>query len=112
LLESEFNVIGSVENGQRVLELAPSLSPDILVLDIGMPFLNGIEAAARLRQSGSLTKVVFLTANDDLDFVDAARSVGALGYVLKSRAAADLTLAIHAALEGREFVSPSLTSIH
>jgi DNA-binding NarL/FixJ family response regulator len=108
LLEGEFHVIGTAENGQRALELAPILSPDVIVLDVGMPVLNGIEAAERLRESGSTSKIVFLTMHEDADFVNAALSTGALGYVLKSSAGADLIPAIHQAVEGKRFVSPSI----
>jgi DNA-binding NarL/FixJ family response regulator len=108
LLGGEFHVIGTAENGQRALELAPVLSPDVIVLDVCMPGLNGIEAAERLRESGSASKVVFLTAHEDADFVDAALSTGALGYVLKCSAGTDLIPAIHQAVEGKRFVSPSI----
>lgn len=107
LLEGEFQVVGAVENGKRVLELAPNLSPDILVLDICMPVLGGLEAALRLKECGSRTRVVFLTVHDDLDFVAAAQSAGALGYVLKPFLATDLIPAIRNALEGKAFVSRS-----
>jgi DNA-binding NarL/FixJ family response regulator len=108
LLEGEFQVVGAVENGKRVLELAPSLDPDILVLDICMPVLNGIEAALQLKESGSRAKVIFLTVHEDADFFEATRSVGAVGYVLKPSLAQDLLPAIHRALEGTSFVSPSM----
>ena len=108
LLEGEFHVIGTAENGQRALELAPVLSPDVIVLDVCMPVLNGIEAAERLRESGSASKVVFLTVHEDADFVNAALSTGALGYVLKCSAGADLIPAIRQAVEGKRFVSPSI----
>lgn len=105
LLQGEFHVVGAVENGQRVLEVAPSLSPDILVLDICMPVLSGIEAALRLQESGSRIRVVFLTVHEDPDFVEAALSAGALGYVLKPFLATDLIPAIRKALEGKTFTS-------
>lgn len=108
LLESEFHVVGAVENGERVMEAVPSLTPDILVLDICMPVLNGIEAAARLKESGFPGKVIFLTVHEDADFFQAARSVGALGYVLKSSLTDDLLPAVRRALAGNTFVSPSM----
>jgi len=108
LLEGEFHVVGTVENGERVLQLVRSLAPDILVLDICMPVLNGIEAAIRLKESGSQAKVIFLTVHEDADFLEAARSVGALGYVLKSSLAHDLVPAVRRALEGNTFVSPRM----
>jgi len=108
LLEREFHVVGTVENGERVLQLVQSLAPDILVLDISMPVLNGIEAAIRLKESGSQAKVIFLTVHEDADFLEAARSVGALGYVLKSSLAHDLVPAVRRVLEGNTFVSPRM----
>lgn len=108
LLEGEFHVIGKVENGKRVLELAATLDPDILVLDICMPVLNGIEAAVRLKECGVHAKIIFLTVHEDPDFFEAARSVGALGYVLKSSVTHDLRAAVRRALEGNTFVSPSM----
>jgi DNA-binding NarL/FixJ family response regulator len=110
LLEGEFDVIGTAENGQRAVELVLVLSPDVVVLDVCMPILNGIEAATELRKSGSAPKVVFLTVNEDPDSVEAALSTGAFGYVLKCSAGEDLIPAIHQAVEGKRFVSPSLST--
>jgi DNA-binding NarL/FixJ family response regulator len=110
LLEGEFDIIGTADNGQRAVELVPVLCPDIVVLDVCMPVLNGIEAAAQLRNSGAPPKIVFLTVNDDPDFVDAALSTGALGYVLKCSARQDLIPAIHQAVDGKRFVSPSIST--
>jgi len=106
ILEPDFNLVGTAQDGQRVLQLVPSLFADILILDICMPLMNGIEVARHLKEDGSVAKVVFLTANDDADFVEAAMSAGALGYVLKPRLATDLIPAIWNAMEGRTFVSP------
>jgi DNA-binding NarL/FixJ family response regulator len=108
VLEGEFQIVGTAENGAGVLDLTPDLSPDVLVLDISMPVVTGIEAALRLRQAGSTIKVIFLTVHDDLDFVEAAMAVGALGYVLKQSLATDLVPAIWKVLEGSIFISPSL----
>jgi len=108
VLEGQFKVVGTAEDGERAFELAPSLSPDVLVLDISMPGMDGIEVALRLRNQGSKAKVVFLTVHEDTDFVKAAMSVGALGYVLKLCLATDLVPAIWKALEGNAFVSPSI----
>ena len=108
VLEGQFKVVGTAEDGERAFELAPSLSPDVLVLDISMPVMDGIEVASRLRNQGSKAKVVFLTVHDDTDFVKAAMSAGALGYVLKPCLATDLVPAIWRALEGNTFVSPSV----
>ena len=108
ILEDEFQIVGTANNGMRALELAASLTPDIVVLDISMPEVNGIEAAWRLREEGSLARVVFLTAHNDPDLVEAAMSAGALGYVLKSHLATDLVPALRNALEGNTFVSRSI----
>ena len=108
LLEREFEVIASVEDGAALLEAASKLKPDVCVLDISMPVLNGIETATRLRQSGSTAKIVFLTIHEDLDFVQAALKTGASGYVVKRRMVSDPRPAIKEALAGRIFVSSSI----
>jgi DNA-binding NarL/FixJ family response regulator len=108
LLEDEFDVIAAVTTGERVIEAALRLAPDLLVLDISMPVLNGIEAAACLKKSGSRAKVIFLTVNADPDIVEMALSIGALGYVLKPHLTADLIPAIRQVLQDRVFVSPAM----
>lgn len=104
-LEREFEILGAVENGHALLEAAARLKPDVCLLDISMPVLNGIETATRLKQSGSTAKVVFLTIHEDPDFVQAALEAGALGYVVKRRMMSDLRPALKEALAGRIFVS-------
>ena len=106
LLQDDFDVVGFAQNGQEAIEAAEALDPDLLVFDISMPILNGIQAASRLRDSGCKAKVIFLTVHEDRDYVEAAFSVGALGYVFKSRVATDLIPALRAALRGQEFTSP------
>lgn len=108
-LESHFDVVEAVGDGQSLLTQAARLEPDVVVLDISMPVLNGIEAARKLKAAGSTAKVVFLTMHADPDYVHAALATGALGYVIKSRLATDLLLSIREALAGRRFVSPSIT---
>jgi DNA-binding NarL/FixJ family response regulator len=108
LLKDQFDVIAAVTNGERVIEAAVRLAPDLLVLDISMPIMNGLEAAFCLRESGSKAKVIFLTVNQDPDIVEMALSIGALGYVLKQRLATDLIRAIREALDNRIFVSPTV----
>lgn len=107
-LGDEFDVIGTAEDGTLAVELATRLSPDVLVLDVSMPLLNGIEAACRLQELGSHARVIFLTVHADPEFVEAALSVGALGYVLKPSLATDLVPAIRAVVRGDIFISPSL----
>jgi DNA-binding NarL/FixJ family response regulator len=110
LLEREFEVVDSVENGLALLEAAAELEPDVCLLDISMPVLNGIETATRLKQSGSTAKIVFLTIHEDPDFVRAALKTGASGYVVKRRMVSDLRPAIREALAGRTFVSSSVAA--
>jgi DNA-binding NarL/FixJ family response regulator len=107
-LASEFDIIGTAEDGERAIELATQLFPDILVLDISMPIVNGIEAAWRLKRLASPTRIIFVTVHTDPDFVEAARSAGALGYVWKESMASDLAPAVRAVLQGNRFTSPSM----
>ncbi len=106
LLEKEFQVVGTVGDGQAALEAVAELRPDVLILDISMPVLDGLQAALRLKQKKSKVKIVFLTVHEDPDFARAALAMGALGYVVKPRLATDLLVAIKEALAGRSFVSP------
>jgi DNA-binding NarL/FixJ family response regulator len=110
LLEPEFDVVDTVGDGQSLVENVPRHDPDLLVLDITMPRVNGIEAARQLTASGARAKIVFLTVHADEDYVREAQAAGGLGYVVKSRLASDLAPALWAALAGREFVSPSITN--
>ena len=111
LLREEFDIVGSAHDGGQALEAAARLNPDLLILAISMPVLNGIQVAARLRDSGCKAKVIFLTVHEDRDYIDAAFAVGALGYVLKSRVGTDLLPAIHAVLQGHRFTSPLQTLV-
>lgn len=108
-LEPEFEVVGAVEDGNALLEAASRMKPDVCVVDISMPIMSGIEAVSQMRASGSGVKIVFLTVHEDPDFVRAALETGALGYVVKSRVATDLSPAVRAALAGRLFISPCCT---
>ncbi len=83
------------------------LNPDVIVADISMPALSGLDAAHQLREIGSTAKLVFLTIHDEQEFVDACLEEGALGYVVKSHMKRDVIPAIHAALAGRSFISSS-----
>ncbi|HEY5838777.1 MAG TPA: response regulator transcription factor [Pyrinomonadaceae bacterium] len=104
-LELEFEVVAAVGNGRTLLEAAARFNPDICLLDISMPVLNGIETAIQLKERGSTAKVLFLTIHEDPDFMDAALKTGASGYVLKRRMASDLRPAIRDVLAGKTFVS-------
>jgi len=108
LLESEFEVVGKVSNGQALFDEAIRLKPDVIVTDISMPILNGIEASSRLKESGCSSRIVFLTVHSDPEFVRTCLSTGAFGYVAKSRLLSELVPAIHEALAGKIFVSREL----
>lgn len=108
MLRDEFSVVGTAENGAIAVELATRLCPDVLVLDICMPVENGIEAACQLKELGSAARVIFLTVNTEPEFVEAAISAGAMGYVLKQSLTADLVPALWAVMHGRTFISPSM----
>ena len=105
LLDDRFEIVATVDNGQSLIEDACRLDPDLLVLDISMPVMNGIEATRHLKKAGSRAKVIFLTVHEDRDFIEAAFSAGALGYVLKPGLATDLLAAIREALQDHTFVS-------
>lgn len=108
LLEPRFEVIGVVTDGRQLLIEAAKLKPDVVVLDIGMPLLNGLEAAGRLRQSLPNTALIFLTMQDDPNLAAAALNLGTVGYVLKHAAASELLVAISTVLQGKAFVTPRL----
>lgn len=112
LLEPHFEVIGKVANGQALFEEAMRLKPDVIVTDISMPILNGIEAVERLRESGCNSRIVFLTIHSDADFVRACLATGAFGYVVKSRIATELLTAIREALDGHVFISHGLPCVN
>jgi len=98
-------IIGAVKDGPAALQAAEALHPDVIVLDISMPGMTGLEVASRLRTSGSRAAVVFLTVHDESDVIQAANGVGGIGYVLKRRLGSDLVVAVQEALAGRPFVS-------
>jgi DNA-binding NarL/FixJ family response regulator len=110
LLAGEFDLIGVVEDGARMIEAARELQPDVIVADVTMPRLNGIAALARLRQEGIQVPVVFLTMHRDVSFARRALEAGASGFVLKHSASVELVLAIRAALEGRTYLTPQLAA--
>ena len=108
LLAPEFDVVGAVTDGHGLLSAAGRLKPDVVIVDISMPILNGIEAVRRLKESGSQAQVVFLTVHESSDFVRAALATGALGYVVKPRLGVDLNVAIKEVHTGRSYLSPSI----
>ena len=108
VLGDEFEIIEAAENGNQAVIAVLELNPDIFVTDISMPVLNGLQAARRIQKTNSRVKIIFLTIHEDRDFIAAAFSAGATGYVTKRRLSTDLVLAIQEALKGRTFVSDSI----
>jgi DNA-binding NarL/FixJ family response regulator len=108
LLALEFDLVGVVADGRALLEAAGTLRPDVIVADITMPQLNGIDALIQLRQDGDQVPVVFLTMHQNANFARRALEAGASGFVLKHSAPAELILAIRAALEGRTYLSQQI----
>jgi DNA-binding NarL/FixJ family response regulator len=106
LLEPHFEIVGTVADGIALLEIAPQLKPDVIVIDIAMPLLNGLEAASRLKKQMPAVKMIFLTMNEDPDLAVEAMSAGASGYLLKSSAASELIRAIHLSLKGKTYITP------
>jgi DNA-binding NarL/FixJ family response regulator len=104
LLAQEFDVVATASDGRAVLDAAKIHQPDVIVLDISMPGLNGIEATRRLRQSNPVTKLVVLSMHADLSFVRAAFDAGANGYVLKQGAATELATALHRVGAGHRYI--------
>lgn len=108
LLSPEFELVGLVADGRALVEAARALRPDVIVADIAMPSLNGFEALAELRKHDPGVRVVFLTMHHEVAYARRALEGGALGFVLKHSAPAELVTAIRAALEGRTYVTPTL----
>lgn len=108
LLSTEFEVVAAVCDGVAAVSTATHLAPDLLVLDIAMPGLNGIAVATSARESGSVAKVVFVTHLHDREFVERSLSLGDVGFITKQRLVADLIPGIRSVLAGRSFVSPFL----
>jgi DNA-binding NarL/FixJ family response regulator len=106
ILEAHFTVVGTVSDGKAAVQAEQQLRPDVLVLDISMPVMSGIDAAKEIRRNGSKAIIVFLTVHQDTDILAAAKRAGGLGYVVKDRLGNDLIFAIKEALQGREFASP------
>jgi len=104
----ELQVICEASDGSEAVQRADDLKPDLIVLDIGLPKLNGIEAARRIRQLSPDSKILFLSQNNDPDIVQAALDTGALGYVHKTNARGELLPAVEAVLRGKQFVSIGL----
>jgi DNA-binding NarL/FixJ family response regulator len=110
LLEREgFRVVGEASDGQMALQLAPKVCPDVAILDIGMPILNGLDAARELRKVSHGTKAILLTRHDEEQYVTEALRAGVKGYVLKNQVATDLVYAIQQVSRGEIYLSPSIS---
>jgi DNA-binding NarL/FixJ family response regulator len=107
-LSKEFEIIGTAGNGEEAVQAVLHLDPDVLVIDIAMPVLNGIQASSRIRKIHPRTKILFLTINEQAEYISAAFSAGASGYVTKRRLASDLAQGIREVFLGNTFLSPSL----
>ena len=107
-LADEFEIIGTVSNGQDAVDAVLRLDPDVVVLDIAMPVLDGIQASSLIHEGNGRTKILFLTIQEKTEYVSAALAAGASGYVTKRRLLTDLGYAIREVAEGRRFLSPSL----
>ena len=105
----ELQVICRASDGLEAVQRAEELQPDLILLDIGLPTLNGIEAARQIRRLSPESKIIFLTQESSTDVVQEGLNLGARGYVLKTRAALDLVAAVEAVLDGRRFVSAGLS---
>jgi DNA-binding NarL/FixJ family response regulator len=108
ILEPEFEVVGIVANGQAVIAKAAELKPDVIVLDIAMPLLNGLDAGRRVKQTMPATKLVYLTMSNDPKLAAEAFRLGARAFLLKTSAALELNEAIRAVLRGKRYVTAEL----
>ena len=104
-LSHECEIIGAVKDGQAALAAVGALRPDVIVLDISMPGMSGLEVAGRLRRAGSTVPIVFLTIHDDEELVLATQAAGGIGYVVKTLLSSDLVIAVNEACAGRRYVS-------
>jgi DNA-binding NarL/FixJ family response regulator len=112
LQESELQIIAEVSDGLEAVHKAAELQPDFILLDIGLPNLNGIEAARRIRKLSPESKIVFVSQESSADVIEEAMNSGAMGYVIKAHAASELLAAMEAVGQGRQFVSGNGSSGH
>jgi DNA-binding NarL/FixJ family response regulator len=108
LLEPEYEVVGSVSDGQELLKAALSLRPDVVLVDIGMPSLNGLDAGRRLKQANPHVKLIYLTMNNNVEYAREALQAGASAFVLKNALSSELLKAIRDALRGVSYVAPEI----
>lgn len=109
LLADECDIVGQVSDGRALVAAAERLKPDLVILDISMPLLNGLDAGRQIKQKLRNTKLIFLTMNEDADLAAEAFRAGASGYVLKRSAASELVAAIREVMQGRSYVTPLVT---
>lgn len=110
LLEKDFELVGAVEDGRALVKAATEVKPDVIVMDISMPVLNGIEAARQIVRLNPDAKIIFLTMHADLTYVSESFRAGGSGYVLKRSAASELSQAIRSVLSGQRYVTPLLAA--
>ena len=108
LLNEDYEIVGAVENGRKLVEAAQALQPDLIVSDISMPVMTGFEAAAKIRALGLPAKIIFLTVQSSAAYVRRARALGADGYVLKVYTNEQLPVAVSSVLMGNSYISPQL----
>ena len=108
LLETEFEVVGTVNNGRALVRAATELKPDVIVVDVAMPILNGLDAGQQVKETCPAVKLVFLTMNSDIELAAEAFRRGASGYLLKTCAASEMVTAVHDVLRGRSYMSKTL----
>ena len=108
ILEDNFDIVDKVEDGRALLDSAKRLKPDVIVTDMAMPLLNGLEAARQLKKLVPDSRLIFLTMHADATYAKEAFDAGASGYLLKRSAASELTQAIHAVIQGRTYLTPLL----
>lgn len=111
LLRDEFEFLGTAENGEQLVEASLRQNPDVILVDISMPVLNGFDAVRKIREHGSTAKIIFLTMHDDATLLAEAFRCGASGYILKQAAGEELVNAIREVAEGNNYVSPLITSL-
>jgi DNA-binding NarL/FixJ family response regulator len=111
LLRDEFELLGTAVNGEELVEATLQLNPDVILVDISMPVLNGFDAVRRIRESGNEARIIFLTMHDDATLLSEAFRCGASGYILKQSAGEELANAIREVAHGNSYVSPLITDL-
>ena len=111
LLRDEFDLLGMAGNGEELVDATLRLNPDVILVDISMPVLNGFDAVRRIREGGSDTRIIFLTMHDDATLLSEAFRCGASGYILKQAAGEELVNAIREVANGQNYISPLVTDL-